>query len=127
MRRLAAVLVAMSLGTLALGGCAVGLMVPGPPPAPMVEVRGVAPGPAFVWIGGCWTWRSRWVWTGGSWGVPPPSSGLDSGPVVPARRSVGVEPGVLALRTPALRRRPVPSTVGALYSGQGAPQDPRHG
>ncbi|MBZ5588577.1 MAG: hypothetical protein LAO05_08440 [Acidobacteriia bacterium] len=71
MRRLAAVLVAMSLGTLALGGCAVGLMVPGPPPAPMVEVRGVAPGPAFVWIGGCWTWRSRWVWTGGSWGVPP--------------------------------------------------------
>jgi hypothetical protein len=71
MRQIAAVLLAMAVGTVAAGGCAVGLMVPGPPPAPLVEVRGAAPGPAFVWLGGYWAWHSRWVWTRGSWAVPP--------------------------------------------------------
>jgi hypothetical protein len=51
----------------ATSACAVRMVVPGPPPAARVEVRGVAPGPAFVWIGGYWAWRSGWVWTPGSW------------------------------------------------------------
>ena len=71
MRRFAAVLLTMSVAAVAMGGCAVGLMVPGPPPAPMVEVRAVVPGPAFVWVGGYWSWRSRWIWVPGSWAVPP--------------------------------------------------------
>ena len=35
------------------------------PPAPEVEVIPVAPGPAYVWIGGCWEWHNSWVWMPG--------------------------------------------------------------
>jgi hypothetical protein len=43
---------------------------PAPPP-PQVEVIPVAPNPAFIWIGGSWEWRGRWVWAGGHWGPRP--------------------------------------------------------
>jgi hypothetical protein len=52
-------------------GCVVSAWVPNGPPAPLVEARAVAPGPAFVWIGGWWEWHSRWVWHNGYWGRPP--------------------------------------------------------
>src|SRR5437899_810995 len=41
------------------------------PPAPPPEVIVVRPGPAFVWVPGWWTWRGRWVWTGGHWVIGP--------------------------------------------------------
>jgi YXWGXW repeat-containing protein len=42
------------------------------PPAPIVEVRPVAPGPRHIWIGGHYQWvGSRYVWTSGRWAVPP--------------------------------------------------------
>lgn len=42
-----------------------------PPPPPQVEVIPVAPDPTFIWIGGSWEWRGRWVWAGGHWGPRP--------------------------------------------------------
>lgn len=35
------------------------------PPPPRVEVIPAPPGPAFVWIAGCWRWNNRWVWLPG--------------------------------------------------------------
>ena len=38
------------------------------PPAPQVEVVGVAPGPGFFWIGGYWNWvGNRHIWVSGRW------------------------------------------------------------
>jgi hypothetical protein len=76
---------AAALGTV-LGGCVVAPLPgphgpyqsePGPevgvaPPPPQSEVSPPPPGPAYVWIGGYWTWRfGRYVWVGGRWAVPP--------------------------------------------------------
>ncbi|HEY1718983.1 MAG TPA: hypothetical protein VGH42_11920 [Verrucomicrobiae bacterium] len=41
------------------------------PPPPQVEVIPASPDPAFIWIGGNWEWRNRWVWVGGHWGPRP--------------------------------------------------------
>ena len=41
------------------------------PPPPQVEVVGLAPGPDFVWMPGCWEWRGHWVWAGGRWAIGP--------------------------------------------------------
>lgn len=71
MRRFAAVLLAMSAATAASGGVAIGVAVPGPPPAVRVERRGGAHRPACVWVGGYWAWSSRWVWAPGAWVAPP--------------------------------------------------------
>jgi hypothetical protein len=38
------------------------------PPAPRVEVEGVAPNPGWVWIGGYWNWvGGRHEWVPGRW------------------------------------------------------------
>jgi hypothetical protein len=38
------------------------------PPAPRVEVVGVAPNPGWVWIGGYWNWvGGRHEWVAGRW------------------------------------------------------------
>lgn len=50
--------------------CAADVIVASPPPAARVEVIGVRPSPAHVWVGGHWTWRGKWVWDGGRWVVP---------------------------------------------------------
>jgi hypothetical protein len=47
---------------------------PTEPPLPQIEVRPVAPGPAFIWIDGFWDWRGRWVWVGGHWDRPRPGA-----------------------------------------------------
>ncbi len=37
------------------------------PPAPLVEVVPLAPGPGFFWSPGHWYWNNGWVWLSGSW------------------------------------------------------------
>lgn len=52
-------------------GPAEGPVVDVPPPEPRYEVQPAAPGPAWVWIGGYWTWHlGRHVWIGGRWSLP---------------------------------------------------------
>jgi hypothetical protein len=42
------------------------------PPAPVVEVRPVAPGPRYVWTGGYYRWYGgRYIWAPGRWVYPP--------------------------------------------------------
>jgi len=42
------------------------------PPVPVYEVRGVPPGPGYVWIEGYHHWNGRaYVWTPGRWAPPP--------------------------------------------------------
>jgi hypothetical protein len=42
------------------------------PPAPVVEVRGNAPGPEYVWVDGYHRWEGdHYVWTAGRWDRPP--------------------------------------------------------
>jgi hypothetical protein len=64
-----------------LGGCVVapapgyygGAVVTVAPPAPQVEVYGVAPAPGYVWFGGYWNWvGGRHVWVAGHWGAGRP-------------------------------------------------------
>ncbi|HYM12680.1 MAG TPA: hypothetical protein VEU62_18220 [Bryobacterales bacterium] len=46
--------------------------VAAPPPAPRVEVYGVAPGPGFVWVQGFWNWGGGgYAWVPGYWARPP--------------------------------------------------------
>ena len=46
------------------------------PPAPIVEVRPVAPGPRYVWRGGYYRWyHGRYVWAHGYWVLPPHPGG----------------------------------------------------
>jgi hypothetical protein len=43
------------------------------PPAPRVEVVGVAPTPGYVWLGGYWNWiGDRHEWVAGHWAPPRP-------------------------------------------------------
>jgi hypothetical protein len=43
------------------------------PPAPEVEVVGVAPHPGWVWQPGYWNWEAnRHVWVAGNWVAPRP-------------------------------------------------------
>jgi hypothetical protein len=70
-------LAAAALATALLAGCIVvpagrpyggGAAVIVEPPAPQVEVMGVAPGPGYFWINGYWNWfGGRHVWIGGHW------------------------------------------------------------
>ncbi len=42
------------------------------PPAPITEVRVVAPGPGHIWIPGFHRWDGRaYIWTPGRWDLPP--------------------------------------------------------
>ena len=45
--------------------------LPVPPPAVTVETVTPSPGPEYVWVGGQYEWRKRWVWVPGKWVVPP--------------------------------------------------------
>jgi hypothetical protein len=71
----------MLLAGALLGGCVVapargyyaGPVVTVAPPAPQVEVVGVAPGPGYVWFGGYWNWvGARHEWVPGYWGPGRP-------------------------------------------------------
>jgi hypothetical protein len=47
------------------------------PPVARVEVRGHAPSPNHVWVGGYWKWSgSAHGWVAGGWRVPPHHGGV---------------------------------------------------
>jgi hypothetical protein len=49
-----------------------GYYAPGPPPAPMAEVRPALPYPEAVWVGGYWGhYGGQWNWRGGHWDRRP--------------------------------------------------------
>jgi WXXGXW repeat (2 copies) len=49
------------------------VIAPSAPPAPQVEVVGVAPAPGYFWIGGAWFWEGgRYAWHPGHWMAPRP-------------------------------------------------------
>jgi hypothetical protein len=76
------VLAATLLSATLLGGCVVapapgyyraGAVVTVAPPAPQVEVVGVAPAAGYVWFPGYWNWaEGRHVWVAGYWGAGRP-------------------------------------------------------
>lgn len=48
------------------------IYIPGPPPAPIVEVRPTAPSRRHIWVEGYHRWDGRaYVWTPGRWSVGP--------------------------------------------------------
>jgi hypothetical protein len=65
----------LALASAMLVGCVVspapayyGETVQVAPPAPQVEVVGVAPAPGYVWLGGYWGWSGgRYAWNAGHW------------------------------------------------------------
>jgi hypothetical protein len=72
---------ALIIAALTLQGCVVtarpayegGAVVTVAPPAPQVELIGVAPQAGFVWFPGYWNWEGgRHVWHGGYWGAGRP-------------------------------------------------------
>jgi hypothetical protein len=73
---------ALAVGAAGFTGCVTRVSYEGPsgevvyadeePPAPLVEVQGVAPGPDFIWIGGFWGWNGHaYAWNAGHWGHRP--------------------------------------------------------
>ncbi len=62
-----------------------GVVVSGPPPAPVREDRGAAPGPQAVWVSGYWHWTGmQYAWIPGHWDAPPPGA-VWNAPVYTAR------------------------------------------
>jgi hypothetical protein len=59
-------------GLLTLSAVAAEVVVRIAPPAPVVETRGVMPGPRYVWIGGYHRWNgTAYAWVPGRWELPP--------------------------------------------------------
>jgi hypothetical protein len=57
---------------LTLSAVAADIVVKIAPPAAVVETRGAAPGPGYVWIGGYQRWDGNaYVWVPGRWETPP--------------------------------------------------------
>ena len=56
------------LGIAELAGAMPRIWIPAPPPAPIVEVRPVAPSGRHVWVDGYHRWDgARFVWAPGRW------------------------------------------------------------
>jgi hypothetical protein len=50
-----------------------GVIVSGPPPAPIIEARSQPPAAASVWVSGYWHWTGmQYTWIPGHWEVEPP-------------------------------------------------------
>lgn len=71
------------LTSAAAAGCVVnepetparGVVVSGPPPAPVHEERPPQPSPQAAWVGGYWHWTGmQYAWIPGHWEAPPPGA-----------------------------------------------------
>ncbi len=52
-----------------------GVVVSGPPPAPVREDRPAPPASNAVWVSGYWHWTGmQYAWIPGHWDAPPPGS-----------------------------------------------------
>ena len=52
-----------------------GVVVSGPPPAPIAEERPIPPGPQAAWVTGYWHWTGmHYAWIPGHWENAPPGS-----------------------------------------------------
>ncbi len=52
-----------------------GIVVNGPPPAPIAETRSAPPSATAAWVSGYWHWEgARYVWIPGHWENAPPGS-----------------------------------------------------
>jgi len=76
-------LMALALTAAAGGACVVnevegpprGVVVSGPPPAPVPEQRPAPPAPQSVWVAGYWHWTGmQYSWIPGHWDAPPPGA-----------------------------------------------------
>ena len=69
----AAVLLAAAVGVMPACAATSGrLYVRIGPPAPIVEVRAVPPGPGVIWVPGYYRWDGRgYIWMAGTWQRPP--------------------------------------------------------
>ena len=97
------------IGTLAAGApmAAAQVYVNIAPPPPRVEVKVVAPGPGYVWIGGYHRWAAgAYVCGSRAMGeAAPRRSRLDPGPLEEHAPRLGLEERPLALTVPASTRR----------------------
>jgi hypothetical protein len=52
-----------------------GIVVNGPPPAPIAESRSAPPSATAAWVSGYWHWEgARYVWIPGHWENAPPGA-----------------------------------------------------
>jgi hypothetical protein len=65
-------LLAFASAALLVGAANAQVVVRIGPPRPIVETRGVAPGPGYVWTPGYHRWDgTRYVWAPGAYVLPP--------------------------------------------------------